>query len=420
MPQTRQASSRSLRGLDWFTFFIANLQTGFGPFVSVYLTTERWTQVDIGLVLTLGGLVGLLFQVPGGAMVDATASKRRIATWAVTLVGMSALLVAASSHFLVILAAWILHAAASCVLSPAIAAVSLGLVGHEGLARRLGRNASFASFGSAIAAAVMGGIGYYLSNQAVFLVTAALLIPSLAALWQIREAEIDPATAGGDDDEDEPQPKAHRWRDFIANVPLCLLVACVALYYLANAAMLPLVGSALTLRSQDSPAILIAACIIVPQGMVALLSPLVGSLAQSWGRRPLLMLAFAVLPLKGLLFAILRDPHLFVLAQSLDGISSAILGVLVPLVVADVTRRTGHFALAQGVLGTGMGLGASGSTLIAGYMADRFGSGSAFLGLAIIAAVAFVLVLTAMPETRPQRRLSRKRGPPAGSGRVQA
>jgi MFS family permease len=418
MPETRLASLRSRRGLDWFTFFIANLQTGFGPFVSVYLTTERWTQGDIGLVLTLGGLVGLFFQVPGGALVDATTSKRSIAAWSLLGVGASALAVAASSHFLVILAAWILHAAASCILTPAIAAISLGLVGHRGLARRLGRNASFASIGSGLAAAAMGGIGYYVSNQAVFIVTAILLIPSLLALRHIQPIEIDAAIATGEEDEPESRKGAGQpWRAFVANRPLLILVVSILLFYLANAAMLPLVGSALTLRSKESPAMLIAACIIVPQAMVAVLSPLVGSLAQSWGRRPLFLLAFAVLPLKGLCFGLLRDPDLFVLAQSLDGVSAAIIGVLVPLMLADITRKTGHFALAQGVLGTGMGLGAAGSTLVAGLMADRFGSSTAFLGLAALAVLAFLLVAIAMPETRIG---GGRRGAAGGSGEVQA
>src|ERR1700729_4325509 len=61
----------SLRGLDWFIFFLADVQTGFGPFVAVYLTTQKWTQVEIGLVLSIGGVVALVGQMPGGAIVDA-------------------------------------------------------------------------------------------------------------------------------------------------------------------------------------------------------------------------------------------------------------------------------------------------------------------------------------------------------------
>lgn len=395
------APSRQSRvGLDWFTFYVANLQAGFGPFVAVYLTSERWTQTDIGLVLTIGGVTGLMLQAPGGAVVDASRSKRTIAAASVTAIGVSALGLAVSSWFPVILGVWILHAAASCTLNPALASITLGLVGRAGISRRLGRNASFASLGNAVAAAAMGAIGYYLSNHAVFIVTAALTVPALVALRKIREEEIDTALPSGPGLTDADLTVAG-WRSLLGNRTLLALLGCITLFYVASAAMLPLVGSALTLRAQDSPALLIAACIIVPQVMVALLSPLVGSLAQSWGRRPLFLVALAILPARGVWFGLIRDPHYFVLAQCLDGLSAAILGVLISLIIADATRETGRFALAQGIIGTGMGLGASASTLAAGYLADRHGSGSAFFGLAIVGALAFLVAAATMPETRP-------------------
>lgn len=392
-------SRRSERSLDWFTFFVANLQAGFGPFVSVYLTSERWTQTDIGLVLTIGGIAGLVLQIPGGAIVDASEQKRAVAAWSVLLVGLSALALALSPAFPAILAAWLVHAAASSTLTPALAAISLGLAGHGRLARRLGRNASFGSLGNAVAAGVMGAIGYLVSNQAVFIVTAALAAPALLALRGVVVQEIDPHAGETQAESAPPRGLAH-WRAFLANRTLYLLFLCMALFHLANAAMLPLVGSVLTLRSSESPTLLIAACIVVPQVLVTLFSPLVGRLAQSWGRRPLLLIAFAMLPLRGICFAYIQEEYLFVAVQTLDGVSAAIVGVLVSLIVADATRKSGHFALAQGVIGTGMGIGASVSTLFAGQLADRFGSGSAFLGLAAVGGLAFAVVLLAMPETK--------------------
>lgn len=404
-------SRRSRSGLDWFSFFCANLQTGFGPFVSVYLTTEKWTQTDIGLVLMIGGLVGLLGQIPGGALVDRTRSKTLIAGVSVVLIGVSAFLVALGSDFPIILFAWVLHSVASCVLSPSIATVSLGLVGHAGLSQRLGRNATFASVGSALAAAGMGACGYYVSNQAVFFVTAALAVPAILSLWQIKPGSDRTATllpgpresAGSRVRAAAESPKtslATDLRVFATNRPLVVLAISIALFYLGNAAMLPLVGSMLTLRSARSPAVFIAACIIIPQVMVAFLSPFVGATAQNWGRRPLLLVAFVALPIRGLCLTLVTDPALLVGVQLLDGISASVLGVVVPLVAADATRKNGRFALAQGVLGTAMGLGASFSVTIAGIMTDRLGSQYAFLGLTAISMVALLVPLFAMPETR--------------------
>ena len=184
-------SRQSLRGLDWFIFFLADVQTGFGPFIAVYLTTQKWTQVEIGFVLSIGGLVGLIGQMPGGAIVDAARSERLVAGLAVATIGVSALGYAAWPIFPVVVAAATLHAAASCVLGPAIAAISLGLVGPLAIGERLGRNARFASLGNGVAAAVMGTCGYLLSSRSVFLVTFMLAIPTLLALARIREREID-------------------------------------------------------------------------------------------------------------------------------------------------------------------------------------------------------------------------------------
>ena len=173
------------------------------------------------------------------------------------------------------------------------------------------------------------------------------------------------------------------------------------LFQLANTAMLPLMGSVLTMRSSRWASVLIAACIVVPQLLVALISPWVGRRAQLVGRRPLLLFGFAVLPIRGVLFAVVHDPNVLVVAQLLDGISGAVFGVLVPLVVADVTRGTGHFNLALGIAGTAIGIGATLSTTLAGYVSDHLGSNTAFLVLAAIAAAGLGCIWALMPETRP-------------------
>ena len=111
---------------------------------------------------------------------------------------------------------------------------------------------------------------------------------------------------------------------------LIVLTACVMLFHLANSAMLPLVGSDVTMRSSQWATALVAACIIAPQLVVAAISPTVGQLAQTWGRRPLLLIGFAALPLRGALLAWTNDPYMIVAVQTLDGISGAVMGVLDP------------------------------------------------------------------------------------------
>jgi predicted MFS family arabinose efflux permease len=394
-------SRRSLRGLDWFVFFVADVQTGFGPFVSVYLTAQRWTQVDIGLILSVSGFVSLIGQMPGGATVDAARSERFVAGLAVAAICVSALTYAALPIFPAVLGAAILHAAASCVLGPAIAAISLGLVGHAAIGERLGRNARFASIGNGLAAAAMGACGYFLSARAVFVVTVLLLVPALLALRRIAENEIDPERAHGAPPRHVGKKPPIRRGALMQNRPLLIFAGCLLLFHLANSAMLPLVGSVVTMKSARWATLIIAGCIVVPQLVVAILSPWVGMRAQIWGRRPLLLIGFAALPIRGLLFAFISDPALLIAVQILDGITASVFAVMVPLVVADLTRGTGRFNLGQGILGTATGIGASLSATLAGYLTDRFGSATAFGSLATIALVGFTLVWFLMPETRP-------------------
>ncbi len=397
---TPTPSSQSLRGLDWFIFFLADVQTGFGPFISVYLTTQKWTQVEIGFVLSIGGVVGLIGQIPGGAIVDFARSERLVAGLAVATIGTCALGYAAWPIFPVIVTAATLHAAASCVLGPAIAAISLGLVGPLAIGERLGRNARYASLGNGVAAAVMGTCGYLLSSRSVFLVTFVLAIPTLLALARIREREIDIARAHGTVVREAPDAGPTSIFNLLRQKSLLIFAGSVLLLQLANAAMLPIMAGVVTTRSSQWAPVLIAACIIVPQAIVALTSPSVGRKAQQWGRRPLLLLGFAALVIRGLLFAVVKDPYLLVAAQIFDGITAAVFSVMIPLVVADVAFGSGHFNLAQGVVGTATGVGAASSTVLAGYVTDKFGSAVAFTGLAGVAALGLLTIWLVMPETR--------------------
>jgi MFS family permease len=400
-PSVGASSKKSRIGLDWFAFFLADLQTGFGPFLSVYLTTEKWTNADVGFVLTAGTVIGLAGQLPAGALVDAVSRKTFLAGIATLAVGASAFLIAVWPQFPIVFLAQLLHIAASAILGPALAAISLGLVGHALLGERLGRNARFASMGSMIAAAIMGACGHYLSSRTVFFVTTAMAIPAVISLRLISMKELDHESMA------PSKHPEHAVVDAVAslidNRPLLILAAAVCLFHLSNAALLPLVASVVTLRSSDDATVLVALCIIVPQIVVVLTSTWVGRFADQRGRRPFLLVGFGALPVRAALLASSSDPTVLVAIQILDGVSACALGVLVSVCVADVTQNSGHFNLALGFIGIAMGIGAAISTTWAGIIADRFGSAAAFLTLSVGGLLAFIVFALAMPETRSLR-----------------
>jgi MFS family permease len=234
----------------------------------------------------------------------------------------------------------------------------------------------------------------------VFVVTFILAIPTLVALSRIREREIISEHLVRAEFRGAPVASTASIRQLVQQRPLLIFALSVLLLQLANAAMLPLMAGVVTTRSSQWAPVLIAACIIVPQAIVALTSPSVGRIAQKFGRRPLLLLGFSALAIRGVLFATVRDPYLLVAVQVFDGITAAVFAVMIPLIVADIAFGSGHFNLAQGIVGTATGIGASLSTVLAGYAADRFGSSVAFLGLAAVAAVGLVMIWTIMPETQ--------------------
>jgi MFS family permease len=386
------------RGLDWFNLFVANIQTGFGPFIAVYLISQRWTQTSIGLALSIGTVAAMASQVPAGAVVDAIPNKTRVAAFSVLAFTGCALMFAIYPIPLFVYLAEILHGISSCTLGPAIAAMSLVITGRFGMGLRLGRNARYAAVGNGVGALLMGACGQYISERAVFYLTAAFTLPALVALLPLRRV----AVAAG---ELRPAPRRQgegrtQFLHVLADRRLLIFCGCAMLFTFANSPMLMLMSGTMTAKV-GNPSLLVAACIVLPQIIVALASPAVGRLAERRGRRIVLIIGFCMLPLRGLLFAVSTNPTLVVAVQALDGIGGACFGIMVPLIVSDVAARTGHFNLSLGFVGFGVGIGATLSTPAAGWLADHFGMRPAFFFLAAVGLAAVALVLAAMPETRP-------------------
>jgi MFS family permease len=352
-------------------------------------------------VLSIGGLAALFSQIPGGWLVDSVRSERSAAAAAVAAIGASAFIIAVWPVFIAVAFSRALQAMATSVLGPAIAAISLGLVGRYTLAARLGRNARFASAGNGAAAVIMGATGHFVSAQAVFFVTAAFTLPALAALFRIKDSEVNAASAHGGVPDEQLSGIVPGALMLLKKRSMLVFIGGIALFQMANAPMLPLVGSELTKTASNWAVALIGACIVLPQIIVALFAPRIGVLAQTIGRRPLLVAALAVLPVRGVLLASFQGALPIVATQALDGISAAVLGVLIPLVAADISFGTGRFNLAQGIIGMSIGLAAAVSTSLAGYIADSYGSHAAFLSLGATGGAGALLLLFLMPETRP-------------------
>jgi MFS family permease len=395
---TDRATRAAERGLDWLNLFVANVQTGFGPFIAVYLTTAGWTQTGIGLALSVGTVAAMASQVPAGALVDHIRRKSRVAIFSILSFTVSALFFTIAPIPLFIYLAQILHAFSSCTLGPAVVALSRAVAGPAALGPRLGRNVRFAAIGNGVGAALMGACGYYVSERSVFFLTALLTLPAILAVVPL--AHFDDLTIVAREKRrargDRREPLAH----VLSDRRLVIFATLAALFTFANAAMLPLASSVITKRAGDVATLLIAAGIVLPQAMVAITSPAIGRLAEQRGRRLVLMLGFSVVPVRGVLLAITNDPMLMVAIQVLDGLAAACFGVMVPLITNDIMGGSGRLNISLGFVGFAIGVGATLSTTAAGWTADVLGDAHAFLFLGLIGLVAFLLVALIMPETR--------------------
>ncbi len=386
---------RTARGLDWLMFFVADLQTGFGPFVAVYLTAHHWTESEIGFALGVGSVASTVAQIPAGMIVDALRAKAMAAGVALVGIGASAVLMAGSPEIWPVLLAQTLHGFASCMLNPALAALTIGLVASAALPERLGRNARFAAVGSIVGAALMGACGTFLSTRLVFWLAAMFCVPALLALSSLGLRPMVPEARK------ITGPARETIRGVLLDRRLLAYIACAVLFHLANAAMLPLAAVEITRRVDEEASLIIAACILVPQFMVALLSPFAGRMARKWGRRLVLLVGFCALPARAALLAVVHDPLWIIPVQALDGLGGAAFGVMTPLVAADLSGPGGRFNLRMGILGAAVGLAAAASNMAAGLIATDLGAQTAFSALALVGVSAVTMVGFGMPETRP-------------------
>jgi MFS family permease len=398
--QYAPVSRQSRRGLDWLNFFLADVQTGFGSFVAFYLADLGWSKGQVGLALTAGTLAGVVGQIPGGAFTDAFRWKRALAAIGIVMIGVSALVLALVPTLPLVFLAEILHGLTAGIVPPAIAAITLGLVGRRAMSTRTGRNYRFDAAGNALTAAAMGLAGDYFRKSAIFLASAALCLPALFALSRIRGQEIDYARARNAGS-GEKSKSFQRLFEFGKNRNLYVFAACVFLFQLADASMLPIVGEDLAHSKYGMPALMMSGLVVGPQIVVALLSPWVGYHSERFGRKPLLLIGFALEIPRAVLFAFFSSYPAWVIGQLLDGISGATVTVLTVLVVTDITTGTGRFNLARGAIGTVIAIAASVSTAATGFFFQHFGQWAGFFTLAAVAAAGTLLLWVAMPETKP-------------------
>jgi MFS family permease len=393
---------RAGHALDAANFFLADIRQGLGPYLAVYLLTEQhWDEGHIGVVMSIATIAGIVAQTPAGAMVDATRRKRLVMIAAAAVVTLASLVLPLVPSFWPVAISQGIANAAEVVFAPALAAVSLGIVGHRAFTARIGRNESFNHAGNAVAAAVAGIAAYRFGPQVVFYLLALMALASLISIAIIPEAAIDHDLARGlQERKDATSEQPSGLSILLTCRPLLIFAVCVALFHLANAAMLPLVGQKLALQDKNLGTSLMSACIIAAQIVMVPMAMLVGRRADRWGHKRFFLAALLILPVRGALYTLSDNPAWLVGVQLLDGIGAGIFGAIFPVIVADLMRDTGRFNVAQGAIITAQSIGAAASTTLAGLVVVKAGYSAAFLTLGAVAGIGFAICWALLPETR--------------------
>ena len=389
--------------LDALNFLLADVRGALGPYLNVFLVTQQhWSQSQVGLVTTISGLLGLSLQTPIGAAIDATRAKRELIVLALAVLAIGATAIFAAPSFWPVVIANSLIAVAGDVFGPTVAALTLGLYARKHLARRMGRNSAFDHVGNVAIALAAGAVGYVFSQRAVFLLVPVFSVLAGIAVLSIPAAAIDHERARDMEAVEvatETPAKTAGLSVLFESRPLAVFGLCVMLFHLANAALLPLVGQKLATAYPDEATMMMSACIVAAQMVMAPIALLVGRTADSWGRKPLFLAGFAILPIRAALYTLSDNGFWLVGVQLLDGVGAGIFGALTPLVIADIMRGTGRYNLAFGAVVTAQGIGASLSGLAAGVIVDHYGYTVTFLSLGAAAALALIVFAVGMPET---------------------
>lgn len=390
----------SVRALEWTNFFLADVQAGLGPFVAAYLASIGWQAGAVGRALTFGGIITVILQTPAGWIVDRTSRKRSILVAGSLVLALGALLLAISGKSGVVYTAQALIGMAGPFLGPTVAAITMGLVGNKLFDCQFGRNQAFNAGGNLFAAAVIAATSHYLGNRSIFFAVAIMVLPTIMATLLIKRDDIDfdLARGGYKDERTESDGKSvliHLAKDRA----LLAFLACAFLFHFANAAMLPQLGELLAHGSAKAAAPFMGACIAITQVVMLCTAAYFGKFANRHGRKGILLAGFAALPLRAMLYAIFHAVPALLAVQLLDGVANSIFGVVSILVIADRTRGTGHFNLAQGALATAVGLGAAFSNTFGGTLMEKAGYRTSFLALGGVAFLATLLLFFAVPET---------------------
>ena len=398
----RQSKSLTFRlwPLLAVNFFMADMQSGIGPFVGVFLAQRGWDSGLIGTALTIGNIAGMLITTPIGGFIDTSNHKRAwvIIPGAAVVAGSSIILL--WQNFWAVAASQVATAIAGAAIVPAVTGITLGIVGQKGFNRQNGRNQAFNHAGNMVGAAASGFLGWHFGYVSVFLLAATFGAITIACVLMIPPGSIDHRAARGSKEED-PDSQHSALAVLLKHKTLLVLGLALAVFHLGNAAIVPLYGISAVTDSQTNGPSFVATIVVIAQGTMVIASIVGMRVAEKRNYWLLILVSFLMLPLRGLFAFFLTGWWGVVPVEILDGIGIGLQSVAVPGMIARSLYSTGRVNLAQGAVITIQGAGAALSPALGGFIANYIGFSPTFLvlgGLGLAAAAIWIALGAAVKQ----------------------
>lgn len=401
----KQPSARSIFGLSWMIFFMSDVRPGVGPFLSIFLKSYlHWSTDKVGIALGTLDLTAAISQIPSGLLVDSLKIKRFLIFLACVAISSGCLIILIFPQLLMVIFAQSLIGIAAAIIPPAIAAITLGLVGRERFPKRISINETWGHAGNVVTAAIVGIMGYLLGYQWIIYMVIVFATVSVFFLKLIKPQEINHAAARelSENKEGSNQAPLPIFK-FLKESYLLIFCISVFFFHFSNAAQLPLIGQYLTQKNSAIGPLFMAGCIILSQVVMIAVAYSTGFLMNGMGRKPIFLIGLGILPIRAILYTLTDNPILLLSIQFLDGIGAGIFGVIGVVIISDIAKGTGRFNFSLGLMALSQGIGASSSNFMAGYIVNNFGFNAGFITLACIAIIGLCFYGIFMPETKHQK-----------------
>jgi len=375
----RGGASKGVWPLLALNFFMADMQSGIGPFLGVFLLAHGWHSGMIGTVMTVGGVAGMLITTPAGALIDATRHKKLYVIIPGICTVIASGIVLLSQSFWLVTLSQVATAVSGGAIVPAVAGITLGIFHQVGFNRQNGHNQVFNHAGNLVGAGLSGLLGWAFGLPKVLWLAAAFGVFSIVSVLLIPSAAIDDDEARGLTRSKDNKAEIGGFSVLLKNKTLLILAAALACFHLGNGAMLPLYGLAVVSTKQVDPSQFVGTTIVVAQGVMMLVSLIATRVGEKHGYWLLLLIAFIALPIRGVIAAFVINPWGVYPVQILDGVGAGLQSVVVPALVARILHGSGRINVGQGAVMTVQGVGAALSPLIGGWIAQEIGYGATFM-----------------------------------------